>query len=42
MGISIIILSFINKIEAQDAMSMLGLGLACLAISQFSLKNTNN
>lgn len=42
MGISIIILSFINKIEAQDAMSMLGLGLACLAISQFPLKNTNN
>ena len=36
MGVAVVVLSFINEIETKNAISMLGLGLACLAISQFS------
>lgn len=39
MGVAVVVLSFINEIETKNAMSMLGLGLACLAISQFSSNN---
>lgn len=39
MGIAVVVLSFINEIETKNAISMLGLGLACLAISQFSSNN---
>ena len=39
MGVAVIVLSFIKEIETNEAISMLGLGLACLAISQFSKKD---
>ena len=39
MGVAVVVLSFINEIETKNAISMLGLGLACLAISQFSSNN---
>lgn len=34
MGVAVAVLSLINEVETRDAVSMLGLGLACLAISQ--------
>ena len=36
MGVGVIVLSLMNKLEANEAISMLGLGLACLAVTQFS------
>ena len=42
MGIAIVVLSFFNEIEAKNAICMLGFGLACLAISEFSSNKTNN
>lgn len=39
MGVAVVVLSCINEIETKNAISMLGLGLACLAISQFSSNN---
>ena len=39
MGIAVVVLSFLNQIEIKNAMSMLGIGLVCLALSQFSNKN---
>lgn len=36
MGVSVTVLSFINEIETNAAISMLGIGLACLAVTQFS------
>lgn len=39
MGVAVIVLSFIKEIETNEAISMLGLGLTCLAISQFSPKD---
>lgn len=41
MGVAVVVIAFINEIETQNAISMLGLGLACLTISQFSLNKTN-
>lgn len=41
MGVAVVVLSFINEIETKNAIGMLGLGLACLAISQFSSNKTN-
>ncbi len=38
MGIAVVVLSLINEIETRHAVSMLGIGLACLAITQFSSK----
>jgi len=38
MGIAVMVLSFINGIKTNDAITMLGVGLACLAASQFSHK----
>lgn len=35
MGVSVTVLSFINEIETNAAISMLGIGLACLAVIQF-------
>ncbi|MBQ8802534.1 MAG: helix-turn-helix transcriptional regulator [Tyzzerella sp.] len=35
MGIAVVVLSFLNEIEMNSAISMLGIGLACLAITQF-------
>lgn len=39
MGIAVVVLSLINKIETNEAVSMLGIGLACMAITQFSKKD---
>ncbi|WP_297238712.1 helix-turn-helix transcriptional regulator [uncultured Faecalicoccus sp.] len=39
MGIAVVVLSFLNQIEIKNAMSLLGIGLVCLALSQFSNKN---
>ena len=39
MGIAVVVLSLIDKIEAKEAVSMLGIGLACTAIAQFSKKD---
>ena len=36
MGIAVVVLSVLDKIEMKSAISMLGIGLACLAITQFS------
>ena len=38
MGIAVVVLSVIDKIEANEAIRMLGIGLACMAITQFSNK----
>ena len=39
MGIAVVVLSFLNEIDTTSAISMLGLGLACLAVTQFSHKD---
>ncbi len=36
MGIAVVVLSVLDKTEMKSAISMLGIGLACLAITQFS------
>ena len=38
MGVAVTVLSFLNEIETTSAIGMLGLGLACLAVTQFSKK----
>lgn len=39
MGIAVVVLSFLGELGTNEAVSMLGMGLACLAISQFSSKD---
>lgn len=39
MGIAVVVLSNIGNIGTNEAVSMLGIGLACLAIEQFSKKD---
>ena len=39
MGVAVVVLSFINEIETNEAIRMLGIGLACLALAQFSKKD---
>ena len=36
MGIAVVVLSFIGDIGTNEAGSMLGIGLACLSVAQFS------
>lgn len=36
MGIAVAVLSFLDQIETKSALGMLGIGLACLAITLFS------
>lgn len=36
MGIAVTVLTFLNEIGTKEAVSMLGIGLACLALNQFS------
>ena len=36
MGIAVVVLSVLDKAEMKPAINMLGIGLACLAITQFS------
>ena len=38
MGIAVVVLSFIGDIGTNEAVSMLGIGLACLSVAQFSKK----
>ena len=38
-GIDVVVLSLIDTIEAKDAVIMLGIGLACMAITQFPKKD---
>jgi hypothetical protein len=38
MGIAVAVLSVLNKVEIKSAINMLGIGLACLTITQFSEK----
>ena len=38
MGVAVVVLSFLNEIDTTSAIGMLGLGLACLAVTQFSKK----
>ncbi len=40
MGVAVVVLSFINELGTNEAISMLGIGLACLAISQFPKKDS--
>lgn len=39
MGLAVAVLSLIDKIGTSEAVSMLGIGLACMAITQFSKKD---
>jgi len=39
MGVAVVVLSFLNEIDTTSAIGMLGLGLACLAVTQFSHKD---
>ena len=39
MGIAVVVLSFIGDIGTNEAVSMLGIGLACLSIAQLSKKD---
>ncbi len=36
MGVAVVVLSWMGNIETTDAITMSGLGLACLAVTQFS------
>ena len=38
IGVAVVVLSFLNEIGTTSAIGMLGLGLACLAVTQFSKK----
>lgn len=38
MGVAVVVLSTLNTIDANSGMLMLGIGLACLAISTFPQK----
>lgn len=38
MGVAVVALSLMNKMETDSAVGMLGLGLACLAVTQLSKK----
>ena len=38
MGIAVVVLSRLNEIESDNAIYMLGIGLACLSIAQFPSK----
>ena len=40
MGVAVVVLSFLNEIGTTSAIGMLGLGLACLAVTQFSNKDS--
>ena len=38
MGVAVVVLSIMEQIETNAAVGMLGIGLACLAVTQFSKK----
>ena len=39
MGIAVVVLLFIGDVGTNEAVSMLGIGLACLSVAQFSKKS---
>lgn len=39
MGVSVVVLSALNELDVNSAFGMLGIGLACLAISTFAKKD---
>ena len=41
MGIAVVVLSVLDKVEIKSAISMTGIGLACLAITQLSAKKND-
>lgn len=42
MGVAVTVLSIIKKVEPSSAFIMLGTGLTCFGISQFTLTNENS
>ena len=38
MGVGVVVLSVLNELDTNSGMGMLGIGLACLAISSFTKK----
>ena len=36
MGVGVVVLSVLNELDTNSGMGMLGIGLACLAISSFT------
>ena len=42
MGVAVTVMSIINKVEPSSSFIMLGIGLTCLGISQFTLSNEDN
>ena len=42
MGVAVSVLSIIYKIDPSSGLTMLGIGLTCFGISQFTLSNENN
>ena len=39
MGVGVVVLSVLNELDTNSGMGMLGIGLACLAISSFATKD---
>lgn len=39
MGVAVMVLSFLHQVDPLSAIGMLGLGLSCLAVTQFSKKD---
>lgn len=42
MGVAVTVLSIIKKVDINSALIMVGVGLACLGISQFTNSTANN
>ncbi len=42
MGVAVTVLCIIKKVEVNSALTMLGVGLTSLGISQFTKTNENN
>ncbi len=42
MGIAVVVLSILDSIEIQSAITMLGIGLMCLSLSVFNQKKQMN
>ena len=39
LGVGVVVLSVLNELDTNSGMGMLGIGLACLAISSFAKKD---
>ena len=39
MGVAVAVLTILKQIDTNSALGMLGIGLACLAVSQFTKKD---